>query len=153
RFVRRFGIFERAAKHGDGCGREFERGVAFGVDRRGAGGPIGFGGERGWVALGFGFGGGFCGQGGRGGGRGGLSWVIEGNLDGVRIVLVLVDDDERPLSVGTTRGIGGNKIVSGAVANVAFGGEQLVFTAAGLHPFESDELACEKLRERLFDFQ
>lgn len=82
---------------------------------------------------------------------GGLRCVIEGDFDGVRIFLVLIDDEERPLAIRAMDGVGSDERVAGAISNVAFGVEEMVFAAARLHPLEIDELAGEELRERLLD--
>ena len=66
------------------------------------------------------------------------------------IFLILIDEHDRPLSIGSLDGIGRDQRVSGTVADVRGGRKHLV-GAIGLQPLLIDQLAREELRQGLLD--
>src|SRR5258708_9088737 len=79
--------------------------------------------------------------------------VIERNAHCVRVFLVLVDDEQRPLPIGPKRRISGNKKVACSIPNVASSRENLVRAVTGLDPLQIEQLADEELGERLLDLE
>src|SRR6266478_3369856 len=79
--------------------------------------------------------------------------VIERNAHGVRVFLVLVDDEQRPLAIGPQRRVHGDENMACSITNVTGGGENLVRGVTGLDPLQIKQLADEVLGERLFDLE
>lgn len=75
--------------------------------------------------------------------------VVECNPHRVRILLIFVDQHQRPLTVGSLYCIGGHQRVSGRVVDIDVRWEYRVFAASWLHPFQVNELTGEVLRSGL----
>src|SRR5271167_2242027 len=69
----------------------------------------------------------------------------------MRVLLVLVDDQQCPFTIRALNGIRGDEHMPGAVLDIARGWIHTVRLTAWLHPFQVDELAREELAERLRD--
>ena len=77
--------------------------------------------------------------------------VVEDDAHRMRVVLVLVDDEQRPLSVGAVHRVGRHQDVTGGIEDVARGRKDAVLAVAGLHPLPGQHPAGEVLRGRLQD--
>src|ERR1700730_1853308 len=76
---------------------------------------------------------------------------IKGDLHGMRILLIFIDDHQGPLFVGSQNGVGGDEIISDEVLDVAGGREDLMLTATWLDPFKVDQLSGKELGIGLLD--
>src|SRR3974377_283731 len=66
--------------------------------------------------------------------------VTEDDAKSMGIVVVFVDDEERPLAIGADDGVGGYKHVACWVFDIAGGAEEAMLDVCGLHPLLGDEL-------------
>ena len=67
----------------------------------------------------------------------------------MRIVLVFVHDQQRPLAVGPQYGIRRNQRMARAVVDIATRGIHEVLVITRLQPLQVDELTDKELRQRL----
>src|SRR5258706_11738307 len=79
--------------------------------------------------------------------------IVKGNVQCIRVLLIFVDDQQGPLSIGPQHGISRHKRVARSVADVAGGRKQLVSAVAGLDPLQIEQLANEILRQRLTNLE
>src|SRR5215469_4543532 len=69
----------------------------------------------------------------------------------MRMVLVLVNDEQGPIAIGPLDRIRGYEHMAGTILDVAGGRVHAMHLAAGLQPLKIDQLAGEELSERLVD--
>ena len=74
--------------------------------------------------------------------------VVEDDSHAMRVVLILVDHEQRPLAIRPLQRIGRDEHVSRRIDDVGRGREEAMASAAGLHPLPRQQLACEELRGR-----
>src|SRR6185437_8705477 len=79
--------------------------------------------------------------------------IVEANRDTMLVLLVFVDQQNGPVSIGPQNRISGDECVPHAIVDVARGAEQPMLAVARLQPLQIDELTVEILGERLFDLQ
>src|SRR6202521_6366071 len=77
----------------------------------------------------------------------GLRGVIERDAHCVGILLILVDDEQRPLTVRPLHSVRSYQNMPGSITDVACCAEQFVHAVTRLNPFEVDKLAGKILRE------
>src|SRR5437764_13925100 len=68
------------------------------------------------------------------------------NPNRMRVFLILVNNHQRPLAIGSMQRIGSHQNVSGRIEHITRGREDLMRCVSWLHPFLRDELAGEILR-------
>src|SRR2546430_13135021 len=64
----------------------------------------------------------------------------------MRVFLILVNNHQRPLAIGSTQRIGSHQNVSGRIEHITRGREDLMRSVTRLHPFLCNQLAGEILR-------
>src|SRR3984957_17693732 len=67
------------------------------------------------------------------------------------ILLISIHSHDGKCSIRTLHGIGRHQLMPRAIGDVRIRGENLVCAAAGLRPFQIDQLSNEKLREWLLN--
>src|ERR1700686_4749893 len=74
------------------------------------------------------------------------------NPNAVSVLLIAIDDQQRPFAIRTLQSISGNKFAAGAVVDIGFGRIDLMLSPAGLSPFQVDKLRNKELRQWLLNF-
>src|SRR5262249_45049409 len=72
-------------------------------------------------------------------------FVFENDVHGLCIQLILINQHERPLPIGSQYRIGGDERVASAVLYVAHAAKDLVLPAPRLDPFLRDEFTSKVL--------
>src|SRR5208282_5069265 len=74
------------------------------------------------------------------------------NANTMSVLLIAIDDEQRPLAIGTLQSVGGDQLAASAVVEIGLGRIDLMLSAAGLRPLQVYELRHKELRQRLLNF-